>query len=296
MTDLSLSWRIKSPARLIDALKERVNSSCSARSIKRALESNVCRVNGQIERFGSASLQKGDHIELVSGWDALESKASLSYTILYEDDEMLCIDKPINAVCTDDRFESVLKRSVFLAHRLDKDTTGCLLFGKNRKAALELQDCFEQRGVEKEYLALVDGMVKEERGVIQSYLIKKGSFQGQTIWGSSPSHQGLFAQTSWRRLGARQNASLLLCQPLTGRTHQIRVHLAEMGHPILVDRQYAVHFRSLIFAARPLLHAKSLKIQWRGRSIEMSAPLPEDFCSVLKNAELPYDAHFNERN
>jgi RluA family pseudouridine synthase len=286
---MTLKWRQSRSARLIDAVKEQLDSSCSARFIKRALEANICRVNGRIERFGSKLLEKGDIVELAPNWDAFESKRNDSCSIIYEDGDLLAIDKSAGVVCTDAYFRKVLKQSLYLAHRLDKDTTGVLLFAKDPKIAEELQNCFEQRSVEKEYLALVDGIVEKESGCIKSYLVKKGSFQGQTIWGSSPSCQGLLAETCWERLACQKSASLLSCRPKTGRTHQIRIHLAEMGHPILIDRQYASQFRSKLFASRPLLHAHRLSLEWNHRSFSFEAPLAADFLHVLKNAAIPYD-------
>lgn len=265
----------------MDLLKEKVSPSYSARFLKRALESNVCRVNGRIERFASARLEKGDRIELMAHWDEVGQKSASTIPILYEDDDLLILDKPAGVVCREEFFRKTFQQPLWLAHRLDKDTTGALLFAKKHSALEELFQQFEERRVKKEYLAFVDGVPREERGLIQSWFVKKGNFQGQTIWGSNPMKQGLFAETAWRRLSIAEtkDAALLLCQPTTGRTHQIRIHLAEMGHPILIDRQYASHFRSRIEAARPLLHAYRLHLEWKGKSICVEAPIPNDLYS-----------------
>ncbi len=271
-----MKWRVSRRSRLIDALREKVSSSYSARSLKRTLESNGCRVNGRIERFASVQLERGDWVELA----LLETggREALSYPVLYEDQELLVLNKPAGAVCTDAAFQKALKQRVYLAHRLDKDTTGVLLFGKNPAVAKELQELFERREMEKEYLAVVDGVPKARSGEIKSRFVKKGNFEGQTIWGSNPAGIGLYAETRWElesSLGG--DAALLRCFPQTGRTHQIRVHLAEMGHPILIDRQYASRFRSSIVAARPLLHASRLQFSWRGKSQVFMSELPADF-------------------
>lgn len=271
-----MKWRLTRKSRLIDALRERISSTHSARSLKRVLESNGCRVNGHIERFASVQLEKGDLIELA----LLETKERVkpTYPLLYEDEELLVLNKPTQAICTDVAFRKVLGRPVFLAHRLDKDTTGVLLFGKNQRTVKELQELFERREMKKEYLALVDGVPRTCSGEIRSFFVKKRSFEGQTIWGSNPAGEGLYAETHWELLSSIQgDAALLRCYPQTGRTHQIRVHLAELGHPILIDRQYASHFRSTIFAARPLLHASSLAFSWRGKLMSFTAVLPTDF-------------------
>ena len=282
-------WRISHSSRLIDVLKERLEGSFSARFLKRALETNICRVNGRVERFASAALCKGDVVELDADWETMESKESPVYSILYEDEHLFVIDKPAGLICTDQEFKKVLPYPCWLAHRLDKDTTGVLLFGKTPLIAKELQECFEKRTVEKSYLAFVDGEMKQKQGVIESHLVKKRSFQGQTIWGPSSLGHGLYAKTLWVRLAVKQNLSLVHCLPETGRTHQIRVHLAQIGHPILVDRQYANSFRSSFSASRPLLHAYRLNFQWRERLFRFEAPLPEDFKEAMSRNQFSND-------
>lgn len=285
---MTFRWRLSHHSRLIDALKDRVGPSYSARFLKRALEANICRVNGRIERFASAALKNGDVIELKADWANLPNQA-LEQAILFENNELVAIAKSPSSVCSDAYFQKILGREVFLAHRLDKDTTGVLLFGKTRLLAKELQDLFEKRAIEKEYLALVDGEVRKDQGIIENFLVKKGSYQGQTIWGSSASSRGLHAKTTWQKIASSEKASLLRCRPMTGRTHQIRVHLSEMGHPILVDRQYAANFVSSIFVTRPMLHAHRLRFSWRGEYVDLLAPLPNDFIDVCRHFGFSYD-------
>lgn len=293
---MTLRWRISSPTRLIDAVKNQVDSLYSARFIKRALEANVCRVNGRIERFGSALLRKGDEIELNNDWEQFEASRPSDLSIIYEDDELFVINKPVQSICTDEAFRRKLKKSLWLAHRLDKDTTGVLLFGKSAQIADELQQVFENRQVHKEYLALVDREMNRDSGVIENYLVKKGAFQGQTIWGSSRSDQGLYAKTSWLCFAKASSSSLLQCQIATGRTHQIRTHLSEIGHPIIVDRQYASKYESSIRASRPLLHAFQLSLEWRRKVLEFKAPLATDFQEVLKKAHFSSYERFTQAN
>jgi len=281
-------WRVCHSSRLIDALKERMKGSFSARLLKRALESNICRVNGRIERFASRAVHEGDIVELEADWES-NVNAKLSYSIIYEDDHLLVLDKPAGAVCCDQKYQAILRRPCWLAHRLDKDTTGVLLFGKTQNVVEELQQCFENRTIGKSYLTFADGAIDQAEGIIESYLVKKKSFQGQTIWGPSSCGRGLYAKTSWRRLACQGDVSLLHCQPYTGRTHQIRAHLAQIGHPILIDRQYASSFRSSIFAARPLLHAYRLQLEWRGRTFQFEAPLPKDFETMMAQSHFSKD-------
>jgi RluA family pseudouridine synthase len=265
------SWQLSSSGRLIDVLRSRFPYVHSARALKRSLEENRCRINGRVERFASARVKRGDRIEYILG-----TRSTPVPAILHEDEQFLVLNKPDNTVCSNEGFSNLLHQKIFLVHRLDKETTGVLLLGKTKCVAEQLTLQFKERSVAKEYLALVDGVPKQSSGEITSHLVKKGTFQGQTIWGSS-SQGGLWAQTTWKLLAEFGDRSLLLCQPKTGRTHQIRVHLAEMGHPILIDRQYAKQFRSPFFATRPLLHAWRLQVFWNGQKHCFEAPLPEEF-------------------
>lgn len=272
-------WRVDAPQKLISFLQAR--SPLSGKALKRSLEANLCRVNGRVERFASVSVAKGDVIELI------EKKAQLSAPakVLYEDEHLKLLDKPAGWVSDDAQMAKKLGGRHFLAHRLDKDTTGLLLFGKTPEGAKRLQLLFEERQVEKEYLALVDGCPSRTEGTIENSLVKKGSFAGQTIWGEG--RGGLFASTAWQLVEEGREGALLLCRPFTGRTHQIRVHLAGMGHPILVDRHYASHFRSKLISERPLLHAARLSFihPWTGEKIDISAPLPSDFQEALRTLQ-----------
>jgi RluA family pseudouridine synthase len=264
--------------KLIAFLQQQV-PGVSARALKRALESNACRVNGRVERFASVSLSSGDRIEFAQKWQP-ETRAQASKT-LYEDEWLLAIDKPAGWVC-EESSRNHWVGNYSLVHRLDRETTGVLLLAKTPAMRDQLMDLFANRKIEKFYLALVDGTPAREEGCCESKLGKKSFFQGQTVWGTTP--DGLPAKTYWKRLRTFPTAALLECQPVTGRTHQIRAHLAEMGHPLLIDRQYAEGFRTSLFIRRPLLHASRVSFfhpQLR-RAILIEAPLPEDFTTVLE--------------
>lgn len=273
------SWRISDSSRLIDVLVKKFSPMYSARALKRALECNGCRVNGRVERFASQLLKKGALVEFTF---LAPVKKPLIPSILYEDEELLVVNKSAGHICQNASFQNLLERKIWLSHRLDKETTGVLLFGKTISSVEKLQELFKHREMKKEYLALVDGIPLEAEGERSSYFIKKGSFHGQTIWQSNSCSTGLFAQTAWmleKRFDA--GVSLLRCIPKTGRTHQIRVHLSEMGHPILVDRQYAQKYRSSLPISRTLLHASRLVFEWKGERKMFEAPLPGDFSSAL---------------
>ncbi len=157
------------------------------------------------------------------------------------------------------------------------------MFAKTQRMLEAMIELFRARLVKKEYLAVVDGALKKSTGVIDNYLGKKHEFEGQAIWGSISKEKGLRAITEWKLLKLGKNLSLIKCYPKTGRTHQIRVHLSEMKHPILGDHQYCKHFQCKYQPKRCLLHA--LKVVFihptKKTKIEVEAPVPPDFLLAL---------------
>lgn len=274
-----MKWLVPGPQKLVAFLQGQLGSY-SGKFLRRLLEANLCRINGRVERFGSRVVNGGDAVELAPSWKSVLTPKLIQFETIYEDDSLKIVDKPAGWVCTDEEARASFGPKHYLVHRLDKDTTGLLILAKSPSVRDQLMECFEQRLIEKRYVALVDGIPSEKQGTRKSCLGKKGSFQGQTIWGSMP--RGLSAVTHWECLEAGKKAALLLCSPETGRTHQIRVHMAEMGHPILIDRQYAKKFQTSLFIQRPLLHAFRLRFSFQGKDIDVSAPLPLDLREAIK--------------
>ena len=108
---------------------------------------------------------------------------------------------------------------------------------------------------------------------------------GQSLWGSVPKEKGLYALTVWKLIRVGAGASLLVCSPETGRTHQIRIHLSEMGYPILGDHHYCKRFTSSYQAPRLMLHAATLELKYK-KTIVIHAVWPSDFESSLKSLRL----------
>ena len=275
-----MKWLVPSQQKLVSFLQGHLGDY-SGKFLRKLLEANLCRINGRVERFGSRVVKGGDAVELAPSWKSLLTPKLTTFETFYEDEFLKIVGKPAGWVCTDKEALKTFGPKHYLVHRLDKDTTGLLIVAKSTQSRDQLMELFEKREVEKQYLALVDGVPTEESGVRKSLFAKKGSFEGQTIWGSS-SH-GLTAVTAWRTVARGKNAALVLCEPETGRTHQIRVHMAEMGHPILVDRQYAKSFRCHLFFQRPLLHAHRLRFSFQGKAIDVTAPVLPDMSDALRS-------------
>lgn len=209
--------------------------------------------------------------------------AMLSDRILYIDAEAIVLDKPAGLPVDAPRRggESIaarigdlrcgFKRPPTPMHRLDTDTSGCLLFARTPKARAQFQRAFEARSVEKFYVAVVASDVGDDQGIIDLPLSKKSSAEaGWRMIGDATGHEAI---THWRRLAVRDGATLVQFCPMTGRTHQIRVHAREaFGRGIVGDRVYGVPGGPM------LLHASRLVIPREGKAaIDVTAPLPDYF-------------------
>jgi RluA family pseudouridine synthase len=197
---------------------------------------------------------------------------------LYEDEELIFINKPPGRVS--ESFEEY-----FLVHRLDKETSGVLLLAKSPSMQKELEALFFEKGVEKEYLAICDKEVSLESWKVDNFLGKKVSYDGGVLFGSTSKEKGNKAVTFFEKVKSTPNASLILAKPVTGRTHQIRVHLKEKGHPILGDWQYEKKFQCPLHPPRLMLHALKLAfIHPRTKEkLSVTAPLFDDFLEVQKS-------------
>jgi len=210
-------------------------------------------------------------------------RMDLAERILFIDGEAMVIDKPAGLPVDEPRRggDSIAARLAELRcgfrssptpmHRLDQDTSGCLLLARNARVRASLQQVFEARTVRKFYLAVVATAVQEETGTVTAPLAKKSS--AEAGWRMVADPKGKEAITNWRRIAVRGGYSLIEFIPLTGRTHQIRAHAREaFGTGIVGDRVYGVP------GGMMLLHASRLVVPREKRElIDVTAPLPEHF-------------------
>ena len=216
--------------------------------------------------------------------------------ILFEDDDLIVINKPAGLVvhpgaghCKHTLVNALLHHCSILSgiggkerpgivHRLDKDTSGCLVVAKNDESHRGLSIQFAERGVDKIYLALVSGKLRRSTGVIEE---KIGRHRVHRQRMSVTSERGRAARTEYRVLRSSEQASLVECKLHSGRTHQIRVHLHHLGHPVLGDKVYAPKLTGKI--PRQMLHAWKLGFrhprtaEWR----TFEAPMPNDFAEAM---------------
>ncbi len=223
----------------------------------------------------------------------------LSDLLLYRDGLVLVLDKPAGVPvhrgpkggeCLEDGFDSLrfgLPRVPALAHRLDRDTSGCLVLGRHRKALAKLGLLFKQGRVSKTYWAVVDGVPAQDEGLIDLPLGRLDAGRG---WWMKVDPHGAPSQTRWRLLGRDEVGphgprAWLELRPLTGRTHQLRVHCAAMGWPILGEAVYA----SRPVDGPPLhLHARAVAIPLsaKGEPIRAEAPVPIHMAAALARCGL----------
>lgn len=208
--------------------------------------------------------------------------------ILFEDAEALVIDKPgglpietprKGGAALADQFDA-LKLGFHFApmpvHRLDTDTSGCLLLARNLKALKRFAKAFEDRSVTKRYLGVLAGIPAEPEGTIELALSKISS--ADAGWRMIPARKGKPSVTRWRVIAKAGGRALVEFQPETGRTHQLRVHAASgIGVPLLGDPVYG----DARGARRTMLHAAALEVPRAGkRAIVAAAPLPADFAAL----------------
>ena len=218
-------------------------------------------------------------------------EAELLQRLLYRDGLCLIIDKPAGLPVHAGpgggaHLEQYLGALRFglphppaLAHRLDRDTSGCLVLGRHRKALSRLGKLFQSGGVEKTYWAVTAGIPAEPEGRIALPLRKVTNRTGG--WKMVADAKGQVAVTEYRVRGTGDGIAWIECKPLTGRTHQIRVHLASLGAPLLGDPQYGDKTpgeRMLHLLSR----AVSFKLYPKKPPVAAEAPVPEHMRKALK--------------
>lgn len=265
--------------RLQHFLREQLGKNYSGKRVKHLIDGYGCRVNGRIELFGSYKVQSGDriHVDLAKQPPSCMQKG----TILYEDSEMIIWNKPAGVVSDVKHLAQHFTKTIYLVHRLDKDTTGAMLFAKTPTMQRALELVFKDRGVDKVYHALVQGTPSQEEFTIDNHIGKLCEYAGQSVWGASA--EGARAITHFRIIKKIGQVALVECRPITGRTHQIRVHLASQALPILGDFHYHRNKPFCYTAPRTLLHAVGLRFSHptTGARICVEAPYPEDFAQAL---------------
>jgi 23S rRNA pseudouridine955/2504/2580 synthase len=260
--------------------------------VRKLLRKNGVRVNG-LRAKADDLIEPGDRLQLYIPFEKAPKRSAGTNRFrpqvetIFEDERLLVINKPAGIAVHEGR--DILKRDTVigiletryqsqgitprLVHRLDKDTSGVLVVAKNEKVAEELETYFETEKGDKEYLCLVAGRIQEKEGKIDSPL---------------PGRKGkpVRALTRFRIERRFPETTLLRVWIATGRMHQIRLHFATLGYPIVMDDQHGdfgfnKRFRKLYGLKRQFLHAHRLGLEYGGKKHVWTAPLPVDLQQTL---------------
>ena len=284
----------KEPTRLrLDVFIARELSQFSRSRIQQLIRERFVTLNGSPARARDV-VRTGDVIDLTEPpIEKIDIEPEhIPLDVLFEDNDLIVINKPAGLVVhpgASHREHTLVnallhhcpnlsgiggKERPGIVHRLDKDTSGCIVVAKNDQAHRGLSEQFAARTVEKIYLALVAGKLRKSSGIIEE---KIGRHPVHRQRMSVVPSRGRAAKTEYRVVRSGENASLIECRLHSGRTHQIRVHLHHLGHPVLGDKVYGAKFAK--HYARQMLHAWKLGFthprtgEWK----IFEAPLPEDF-------------------
>jgi 23S rRNA pseudouridine1911/1915/1917 synthase len=235
-------------------------------------------------------------------------KPPAPFTVVYEDDRIIAVNKRSGIAVSPDRWDPTKERldkmvpgTVWTVHRIDRDTSGLVVFAKDEETHRLLSAAFEGRQVQKRYLAIIHGRPDWKEAGCDLPLVPNGNKQHLTI---IDKYQGKKSLTNFRFLGGTGNYGIVEALPETGRTHQIRVHLASMGHPVVCDPLYGSTKPVLLSSfkrdwrgdpldERPLLdrlglHAAELTLPSfpnENGSLRLVAPLPRDMAALIKQME-----------
>jgi len=282
----------------LDKFVASARADLSRMEVQRLIKAGEVRVNGRTEK-ASYRLEAGDEVELVlpePETPTIQPEA-VELDVLYEDDDLVAVNKPAGMVTHPayGNWSGTLVNAALyhwpqmrdagpdlersgVVHRLDKDTSGVIVLAKTPQALRHLQRQFKRRTVYKLYTALVEGVPASNAGIIEAPIGRDPSRRKRmaVVKGGRP------AITRYDLIEDLETNVLLAVEPRTGRTHQIRVHLAWLGHPIVGDRLYGYR-KQRIGLKRLFLHASELHVDSpsTGERLEFRAPLPAGLEDIL---------------
>lgn len=276
------------------------NTEFSRSRIAALMMEGAIAVDGAVQAKPSYKVAAGQKVVLtVPHTKPVDIAAqNIPLDILYQDSDVVVVNKPCGMVVhpaagnEDGTLVNALLYHVKdlsgiggemrpgIVHRLDKDTSGLILIAKNDKAHALLSDQFKERSMEKHYRAVAFGGFRQEDGLIDAPIARHPVDRKKM----AIVPDGKPSQTEWKVLERLKGATYLDIHLLTGRTHQIRVHMHSIGHPLLGDQIYAPNIKTSVHIPRLMLHAYSLAFTHptTGERMEMIAPLPEKFAMTLE--------------
>lgn len=263
----------------------------SRSKIKFLLGNKQVLVDGQAISQFNHPLVPGQIIEISKGRVQPEKKSN-EFTIVFEDDHLIVIEKQsgLLSIATDKEKRATaysllsdhvkkqnIDNKIFVVHRLDRETSGLMLFAKREEVKRQLQDSWNDTIIERSYIAVVEGTVEKPEGVITSYLVEGKTFK---VHSSQDPKRGKKAVTNYKLLKKNKGYSLLKVNLETGRKNQIRVHLQDIGHCIVGDKKYGASGSPL---KRLGLHAQQLSFihPTSGEKLDFETKIPNVFLRLF---------------
>jgi len=285
-------YEVKEPAELLSFLLGSITNQ-SRNSIKSMLGRGQVSVNGKQETAFNAPLQPGQTVT-VSMERVVEQVPFVGLAILHEDEDIIVIKKDAGllsiAASPEDNELTAYRQltahvrashpdnRIFVVHRLDRDTSGVMMFAKSKDVQQTLQNNWQDIVKERSYVALVEGKVKKPEGTISSWLKESKTLK---MYSSPYPNDGQHAVTHYKVLQSNANFSLLDVHLETGRKNQIRVHMEEIGHPIVGDKKYGARSKAI---GRLGLHARILAFEHptTGKLMRFETDIPKLFLNPFK--------------
>ena len=274
--DTVLLEETKAPEKVrLDVLATEIYKTYNRSTLQKFIESGFMTVDGEVVRKSNAKFERGVKLDLVVP-EAMRN-AEVEPEVIYEDKDALVVNKPVGML-SEPRSgycpEKTLADFGLVAHRLDRDTSGVMILAKNPEVQMFLKRQFQDRTVQKTYYAVVPGVMKLSEAKIDLPLIR--DLKRPTTFRVDAN--GKPAETYYRVIGSDGAHSLVELHPKTGRTHQLRVHMKYLDHPIVGDAVYGGEP-----ADRLYLHAGRLEITLPGGERRVfEAEMPEAFKSMIK--------------
>src|SRR5690625_3573635 len=245
-------YMIQSEVQLLEFLLE-VLSHRSRNSVKSILGRGQVKVDDYIVTQFNYMLQPGQTVEILKNRAAIKKDVLIGLKILHEDSDLMIVEKEAGLLSIATEKEKELtahnqlmkyvrqsgpSNRVYVVHRLDKDTSGVMMFAKNERSKRTLQNAWREMVKERSYLALVEGNVEKDKGTITSWLRESKT---KMIYSSFTKGDGLHAVTHYKKIQGNDDYSLLKVTLETGRKNQIRVHMKDIGHPVVGDKKYGTN-------------------------------------------------------
>lgn len=283
-------WNVEKNALLLEYLYE-VLTDYPKKKVKSFLGHGNILVNNKVVTKFNYPLKKNDIVRVILGKTMYQKAKPNGINIIYEDSDFLVINKPYGllSVATDKEKEKTAYHLVrehinnnsndklFILHRLDRETSGVLVFVKSEKLKEEMQENWNELVKVREYTAIVEGAFEEKSGTLESYLLENKS---NIVYSTKNKKEGKLAITDYVVKKSKNDFSLVTLLLKTGRKNQIRVQMSDFGHPIIGDKKYGAKNSPI---KRLALHASRLEFinPRNNKLMSFETPVPKTFTKLV---------------